>query len=337
MKVTGYGPRTFPIFFFAGFLIYLVSTSAIYCQMTFSRKLIFNCTDSKNIGFYTSLPQKIQCSENAEISLLENIRGIEIQTSSSDSPVKSPWTPINCSLTVFTTGNRLRIRSTTQRTVPLLLTFMSEEDMDYHRDDFSKVDIIERKEWGAQQPRNDYSEHLIDSIIIHHSWSPDQKSYREAESISGIQRFHMDGNGWDDIGYHYLIGPDGLIFRGRPEEVVGAHCVPNSGKVGICLLGNYDPDFDPLPEKGWDSLKKLTIALSSKYDIPPDMLFGHRDFSPKSCPGETVYRAFPELKAGMPFSSEYRGNDSEYLDSLEYFAADEDALDNLNDRSNRGD
>lgn len=339
-----YKTRGFPVGFLAGFLIYLVSTSGFCAQFTFTRKLTFNCNIKEDDGSFTSLPRKVEFSKDAKISSLGNTE-LDIQTSSSasdknyqDSKISRQWIPLDSSVSLSRRIDSLRVRSATKRSVSLLINFSSIEETNKDSDEFATVDIIERNEWGAKLPANDYSEHFIDSIVIHHSWFPDQKSYKEAQSIYGIQKYHMNSNGWDDIGYHYLIGPGGLIFRGRPEEVSGAHCVPNSGKVGICLLGNYDPECDPLPEKGWDSLKKLTVAISSKHDVPPDMIFGHRDFSPKSCPGETVYKAFPELKAMVPFPSKYRNNESESVSSLIYLASDKgEYTPEIKDKSSRGD
>ncbi|MCK5685603.1 N-acetylmuramoyl-L-alanine amidase, partial [bacterium] len=136
------------------------------------------------------------------------------------------------------------------------------------------------------------------AIILHHSWIPTVAQYNGASTIRGIQNYHMNdvNTGWADIGYHFLIGPDGLIYRGRPENAIGAHCIPNSDKIGICCIGNFDPEKDPLPEKTYESLKKLLPYLASKYKVSTSMLFGHRDFSPKTCPGETVYQKLPELK-----------------------------------------
>ena len=40
---------------------------------------------------------------------------------------------------------------------------------------------------------------------------------------SEIKKWHVDDNGWDDIGYHYIIKRGGLVEVGRPEAFQGAH------------------------------------------------------------------------------------------------------------------
>ena len=55
---------------------------------------------------------------------------------------------------------------------------------------------------------------------------------------SEIKKWHVDDNGWDDIGYHYIIKRGGLIEVGRPEAFQGAHAPSvNSKSIAICLIG----------------------------------------------------------------------------------------------------
>ena len=164
---------------------------------------------------------------------------------------------------------------------------------------FPKPTIVSRSEWGARKPKGSYTEHKPLRIVLHHSWLPTQSQCNGASTIRGIQNYHMDdaATGWNDIGYHFLIGPDGAIYQGRPETVVGAHASPNTNAVGICVLGNYDPEEDQLNDKIESSILNLLSWLSSKYGInPKEQYFGHRDFSPKSCPGETVYERLPKYR-----------------------------------------
>ncbi|MBF0410259.1 MAG: N-acetylmuramoyl-L-alanine amidase [Candidatus Riflebacteria bacterium] len=162
--------------------------------------------------------------------------------------------------------------------------------------DFPKPEIVTRKQWGARPPKSDYTLHSPTKIVVHHSWIPNQLQYIGSASIRGIQGYHMDSSntGWIDIGYHYLIGPDGLIYEGRPDTAVGSHCSPNKSMIGVCVIGNYDPEKDPLNEKIETSLLKLLSWLCYNYKINPEReLYGHRNFSTKTCPGDTVYNRHP--------------------------------------------
>ena len=59
----------------------------------------------------------------------------------------------------------------------------------------------------------------ITKIIIHCS------ATREGQNISTetIRTWHMRDRGWSDIGYHYVIGLDGIIDYGRGVSRIGAH------------------------------------------------------------------------------------------------------------------
>ncbi len=170
------------------------------------------------------------------------------------------------------------------------------------RVDPTRPEIVERASWGARPPAERFDPHRPEAIVIHHSWLPDAAGYLRvggAESVAGIQRFHQldPDRRWNDIGYHFLIGPDGLVFEGRPIEVVGSHAVPNTGKVGICLIGNHDPGGDPVSADSWSHLLDLVTWISHRYDIPvSEALFGHRAFSTKSCPGDLVHDRFDEIR-----------------------------------------
>jgi len=161
---------------------------------------------------------------------------------------------------------------------------------------WTKPVIVSRAGWNARKPKNDYTPQQVQKIVLHHSWQPAQAQYTGAATIRGIQNYHMDDpkTGWMDIGYHFLIGHDGVIYQGRPEGAVGAHCPPNTNMVGICVIGNYDPNADQVNPKIETSLINLLSWLSSTYNVDPNTAyFGHRNFSSKSCPGDMVYNRMP--------------------------------------------
>jgi hypothetical protein len=160
-----------------------------------------------------------------------------------------------------------------------------------------KPEVMSREGWQAVPPANEYAPHTIDGIVVHHTWQPDQANYRQAATIRGIQRFHMTDRKWSDIGYHFLIGPEGVIYQGRPETVVGSHSVPNTGKVGICIIGDYDPGRDPFTDKSYQALLNLITWLTAEYQVSPNEYYGHRNFSTKSCPGDSVYHRLNEIRA----------------------------------------
>ena len=66
---------------------------------------------------------------------------------------------------------------------------------------------------------------------------PDQQS-----SAAQIDSWHRKDNHWKlGIGYHYVVRRNGEIEPGRPEYMVGAHCLHhNSHSIGVCYEGGLD-------------------------------------------------------------------------------------------------
>ncbi|MCH5347505.1 MAG: N-acetylmuramoyl-L-alanine amidase, partial [Muribaculaceae bacterium] len=78
----------------------------------------------------------------------------------------------------------------------------------------------------------------ISKIIVHCSATP---AGREV-SVAEIDRWHR-ARGFNEIGYHYVIGLDGQVHRGRAVEKVGAHCSgQNAESIGVCYIGGVMAD-----------------------------------------------------------------------------------------------
>lgn len=159
-----------------------------------------------------------------------------------------------------------------------------------------KPAVLSRASWNAAPPKGEYTPHTPAAIVIHHTWMPKAAQYQQGASIRGIQRYHMVDNKWMDIGYHYIIGPEGVIYQGRPETVIGAHSTPNTNYVGICVFGDFDPGQDPFTPASRAALLDLMTWLTAEYGIKTTEFFGHRDFSTKSCPGDGIYNHLQEFK-----------------------------------------
>ncbi len=160
----------------------------------------------------------------------------------------------------------------------------------------TKPAVVSRAAWRARAPKGNYATHTIDGIVVHHTWRPTQAQYKKDATMRGIQNYHMDDNKWSDIGYHFIIGPEGTIYQGRPETVIGAHSSPNTGKVGICVVGDYDPGQDRFTEASQESLVQLMTWLTAEYGISTQEYYGHRDFAPKTCPGDDIYSKMDAMR-----------------------------------------
>lgn len=133
----------------------------------------------------------------------------------------------------------------------------------------------------------------IDKIIIHCSATKPSQDIGAAE----IDKWHKQ-QGWDEIGYHFVIRRSGEIENGRPVEKIGAHCKGhNADSIGICLVGGIDTDGKPennFTDAQFASLRSLVLKLKFTYGIL--YIFGHNEFANKACPCFDVKKFFGRTK-----------------------------------------
>lgn len=122
----------------------------------------------------------------------------------------------------------------------------------------------------------------IKYIVVHCSATKPSMDIGAAE----IKKWHVENNGWSDIGYHKVIRRSGDVENGRNEEVPGAHARGyNSNSIGVCLVGGIDDNGKSdanFTLQQYISLADLLDDLLLRY--PNAKLLGHRDISTKDCP-----------------------------------------------------
>lgn len=184
-----------------------------------------------------------------------------------------------------------------------------------------KPQVVSRTDWGCpdgQNYRGTPTYTTVTHLIVHHTADGPVSDF--AAWIRAIWTFHVFSNKWDDIGYNYLVAPDGRIFEGRAggDNVLGAHFSgQNSGTMGVSLLGTYTKS---LPST--DALTSLQSILDWKADQrkidplgvtlhPGTRLYlmnisGHRDANPSpfasgttECPGDAFYPTLPSLRTNV--------------------------------------
>lgn len=128
----------------------------------------------------------------------------------------------------------------------------------------------EKYEWaGVLAKRSE-----IDMIVLHHA---------DASTCSpqDIHWWHVR-NGWSGIGYHYFVNKQGVIFKGRPDDVIGSHAKGyNSTSLGICFEGRYNKEI--MSEEQLKAGKELVSYLKKKYGITK--VKRHKDLMATDCPG----------------------------------------------------
>jgi hypothetical protein len=171
------------------------------------------------------------------------------------------------------------------------------------------LEIVPRADWDAAPPNLTTSDEgaydpqtnpagwyvydaplteALHTLVVHHSARDVNDGAHE------IQRLHMELNGFADIGYHFVIDAEGIIYEGRPITARGAHTGGrNTGTIGVVLLGNFE-ELEPTPAQ-LESLEELGRCLRDTYVLTH--LAGHRDFQPgvTVCPGKNLAAYLPQL------------------------------------------
>jgi SH3-like domain-containing protein len=168
---------------------------------------------------------------------------------------------------------------------------------------FTKMTPAEFEGWiSAQRVAR-----TILTLQQHHTWNPDYLSFtgdNHFELQKGMRDYHVTHNGWQDIGQHFSIFPDGMIVTGRSLEKSPA-CIFGFNVNSICIenVGNFDLQKDIMREAQKNSIVDVTASLCHKFSIPvhTDKIVYHHWFNlsngernngtknNKSCPGTAFF------------------------------------------------
>lgn len=117
----------------------------------------------------------------------------------------------------------------------------------------------------------------LKEIVVHCSATP-------TGTVDSIRNYHINHNGWSDIGYHYVIERDGALKTGRPLEQIGAHVKgANADTIGICLVGDTwftDMQFNTLQS----IINRLVCSYPSIVNIKPHNWYPSAKQQGKTCP-----------------------------------------------------
>jgi flagellar hook assembly protein FlgD len=178
--------------------------------------------------------------------------------------------------------------------------------------------IVRRSGWNADETivrrAPSFASRLRFSVVHHTAGSNSYSRAQSAAIVRGIQRYHVLGNGWDDIGYNFLVDKYGRVFEGRgggmTRNVIGAHAGGfNTGSVGVAVIGIYDSRS--LSRAAKSALQRLLAWRLDVAHVNPRSrvetvsggssrwpagrlvtlrtVSGHRDTSLTSCPGGRIY------------------------------------------------
>ncbi len=188
--------------------------------------------------------------------------------------------------------------------------------------------IIARRAWagGVSHPRVAPEYGTVEMAFVHHTENPNGYSAAEVPAmLRAIYAFHTYGNGWNDIGYNFVIDLFGRIFEARAggadEPVVGAHAGGyNLVSTGIAVLGSFSEV--PISNAASQALERLLAWKLSLHGVPAagrvtvrvnpagarysrfpagahvslPRIAGHRDGDSTDCPGNVLYGELSSIR-----------------------------------------
>lgn len=195
--------------------------------------------------------------------------------------------------------------------------------------------VTPRSGWGADESLvKSPPTYTTDTKVVfahHTAGTNDYTCEQSPDIIRAIFLYHVQSQGWNDIGYHFLVDKCGTVFEGRAggidKPVVGAQTYGfNTDTSGIAVLGNYNdaiaaqPVLDSVAAVaawklglyGYDAAGTVVLTAAAdngKYTkgqkVTLNRISGHRDGYPTECPGNNLYADLPAIRTLA--SAEQRG------------------------------
>ncbi|WP_344445397.1 peptidoglycan recognition protein, partial [Kitasatospora nipponensis] len=187
--------------------------------------------------------------------------------------------------------------------------------------------IVTRSGWGADESLREsgfvYTGDVRE-VFVHHTDTGNDYSCSDAPAIiRGIYQYHVQTNGWRDIGYNFLVDRCGQIYEGRAggvaRSVLGAHTLGfNTDSSGVAAIGTFDDAQPPQAQvegvakiaawklglTGRDAGGSVTLTSASSGSRYPQgtshtfsAISGHRDAFNTDCPGDTLANRLGDIRA----------------------------------------
>lgn len=184
------------------------------------------------------------------------------------------------------------------------------------------MSIRTRAAWGAAPTAAPSYGSTINLAVVHHTESSNDYTPAQVPGIiRSVQAFHMQGRGWADIAYNFVVDKFGTVWEGRAGSIdgptIGAHTAGfNTNAVGVVVIGSY-VDVQPSAASvqsvsqviGWklasygvnpsSSVTRVAGFGSTKYPegttITIPRVVGHGDVGSTSCPG-TLSGRLPAIR-----------------------------------------
>lgn len=184
------------------------------------------------------------------------------------------------------------------------------------------VGVRSRSTWGARPAISTSTTTSLGLAVVHHTASTNNYTAAQVPGIlRSTQAYHMDGRGWSDIAYNFLVDRFGSVWEGRgggiDRAVIGAHAAGfNTGSVGVSVIGNFVGVSTPavvlervsqvigwrLGAYGLDPRSNGSFRAgsgSTRFPVDSSLVLprvvGHQDVGQTSCPG-SILGSLPSVR-----------------------------------------
>ena len=159
----------------------------------------------------------------------------------------------------------------------------------------------------------------VTHVIVHHSATNYPAGTNYAQVVYSYWDYHVNTHGWNDIGYNWLVDPNGILYEGRGDGIQGAHfsCM-NGLTMGVCMIGNFEtatPTTEAITTLenliAWEVTDKGIDVLANTYHPPSQLnlytVSGHKDGNPSPvgcpsgtlCPGTNLYSELASIRTDI--------------------------------------
>ncbi|MFJ2776318.1 peptidoglycan recognition protein [Kitasatospora sp. NPDC087315] len=187
--------------------------------------------------------------------------------------------------------------------------------------------VVTRAGWGADESLREEGfvyTGPVRAVFVHHTATATEYDCADAPRvIRALYQYHVQSNGWRDIGYNFLVDRCGTVYEGRAGgvglPVRGAHTLGfNTDSAGVAAIGTFTTDVPPEPLldgiartaawklglTGQDAAGRVQLVSASSASRYPkgskadfDAVSGHRDGFNTECPGSVLYERLPGIRA----------------------------------------
>ncbi len=128
-------------------------------------------------------------------------------------------------------------------------------------------------------------------LVVHYDSADQDLANRDHDDCisywNSTRDFHVNSNGWVDIGYSFFCCSHGYVIEGRglfktQAAQQGANTTHYSATLAL------GPN-DPITDEQIEAVRELRAWLMEPESSIAGDVFGHRDFNSTSCPGDAAY------------------------------------------------